>query len=125
MLVKELLEQVGTKISTGDVTSRVVDSLVEKELNARKDAFLVVLTKLDETRKAGLKIKPDGETWAVDEKGAPSKEPIKTYSKARKEELEKNLAEQKKLEEALEKALGGDFSKVKELAAKGSKPEAA
>jgi len=124
MKVTELLEQVDAKIkdSTDTVANRVVDGLVEQELAARTNAFNTVLGKLRDARNAAKKIKPDGETWPVGADGLPGSESVKTFSKAKMDELKKNGEEQKKLEAALNKALEGDFSKVKELGGKGGKP---
>ena len=124
MKVTELLEKVGSNIkdSHSVVAERVIANLTEKEVQSRTDAFTAVLGKLEESRKAAKKIKPDSETYAVGEDGAPATKPTYSFSKAKLEELRKNAEEQKKLEEALNKALDGDFSKVKELAAKGGKP---
>ena len=117
MDVKVLLETVNAGIKDGDVAGRVVEHLVEKELTARKEAFLVVLAKLDETRKAEKKITPDSVLYPVVD-GKPSKDAVPSYTKSKLEELKKNTDEQEKLTKALETALQGDFSKVKELAAK-------
>lgn len=124
MKVADLLSQVGANIdgSAEQVANRVIAALTEKEVAARTDAFTTVLGKLDASRGAAKKIKPDGETWAVDADGTPAATSTKTFSKAKLDELKKNREEQAKLEDALNKALGGDFSKVKEIAGKGGKP---
>lgn len=126
MKVADLLTNVGANVDgcAETVAKRVVDALTEKEVSARTDAFMAVLGKLEAARGAAKKIKPDGETWAVGEDGTPAATSVKTFSKAKLEELKKNREEQAKLEDALNKALGGDFAKVKEIAAKGgSKPD--
>lgn len=124
MKVTELLAAVDGKIkeSAPIVADRVQNALVEAELKVRQDAFLAVLGKLNETKAAAKRIKPDGKTFAVGPDGLPVAEPTLTYSEAKIKELKQNTDEQKKLEDALNKALEGDFSKVKELAAKGGKP---
>ncbi len=126
MKVTDLLAAVTAGISgSGDVVAeRVTAALVEKEVSSRTDAFLAVLAKLNDSRNAAKKIRPDVETWPVGEDGAPAAVSLKSFSKAKLDELKKNGEEQKKLEEALDKALGGDFVKVKELSAspKGGVP---
>lgn len=126
MKVQELFESVGKSIaeSKEDVTKRVMNTLVEREVTARTDAFLTCLGKLEELRRAAKKIKPDMEFFPA-EGGGPAAKPVQSYSKAKADELRKNGEEQKKLEDALNKALeDGDFTKVKELAAKGGKAAA-
>lgn len=124
MQVKDLFEKIGENIgnSKDEVTKRVVGALVEREVASRTDACLALIAKLEELKKAAKKIKPDIEQFAVED-GVPAMKPTLSYSKAKAEELKKNADEQKKIEDALNKALqDGDFTKAKELSAKGGKP---
>ena len=125
MKVTELLEAVNAKIATdsASVADRVIASLTEKEVAARADAFIIVLGKLNEAKNAAKKIKPDGEVFAIGEDGLPAEKPTLTFSKAKLEERKKNADEVKRLTDALDKALEGDFSKVKEVAGKAKSAE--
>lgn len=115
MNVKELLSEVHAEIAAGadKVIAGVRAALVSKELSEREAAVLSALGKLQEAERDSKKIKPDNELFDGEGKS------IQTgFSKAKLEELKKNRELVEKLEGAIVKALGGDFSKVKELAGK-------
>jgi len=111
-LMKEVSEKV--EMSSKSVKDKVVEMLAEKEVQARTDATMSVLSKLNETNKALNKVKPDNVSYDQD-----GKEVSATYSKAKFDERKKLLETRDSLDKALTLALvKNDFSKVKELANK-------
>jgi len=110
---KGLLAQVAERVKgAGDVIQeRYIDTLVQKEISERvallDKAMQKRFTCLSELNKVN---RPDVETFDADGKlvtGTYTKERIKAIREA-KEQLGK-------VENAIDKALGGDWSKVKEL----------
>lgn len=90
-----------------EVVSRVKSFFVEKEITKRTDALVGAFDKLTEARKAHTKIKADSVTYTED--GAVARE---EWSKAKLDEREKSSKAIRKLEDAIEAALSGDFSKL-------------
>jgi hypothetical protein len=106
----------GIKVEVEHGTERVMDMardvLVQKELGERRDAFLAAIAKLQDLRRDGHKIKPDVGIM-FDAEGKPAGTP--GFSKEKAEELKKNREAIEKVERVIEKAIGGDFSKLKEI----------
>ena len=106
-------EQVAERIKgiAPDVESKVVDLLVDKEVNRRVELITQGLGKLSDLEREARKVsKPDVE--AYDEKGNLSSS---SYSKQRAEERQKLADRAAKLEKALEKAVGGDIGDLANL----------
>lgn len=96
------------KYSTGSVSDRVVDALVEKELAKRVELILAALGERDRLKKEQNKLKPDNVSYDADGKIVGE-----SFSKGRLDELNKNKAQLEKLEKAIDAALtDGDFSKL-------------
>lgn len=111
-LQKEVSEKV--ELASKSVKDKVVEMLAEKEVQARTDATMSVLAKLNETNKELNKMKPDNVLYDVD-----GKEVSATYTKAKLDERKKLIEKRDSLDKALTLALvKNDFSKVKELANK-------
>lgn len=91
----------------GAVLKRVKDAFVERELVKRTDALVKAFDKLTAAKSDLKKIKPDNVLY--DEDGNVTQE---SYSKAKLDERGKAKKQVAKLEEAINAALAGDFSKV-------------
>ena len=107
------------------VREAVKTKLVDREQQARADAVLAVIEKLSVATKALASIKEDQQLYGSDGKVIQA-----GFSKAKLDERNKAQAEIDKREKALTAAINPedgkyDFSKVKALAGKPSKPEAA
>jgi hypothetical protein len=106
-------EQVAERIKgiAPDVENKVVDLLVDKEVNRRVEIITQGLGKLEELDRESRKLsKPDVETFGEDGNLSSS-----GYSKARKEEREKLAQRIDKLTKAVEKAVGGDIGDLANL----------
>lgn len=106
-------EKVAEKIAgiSPAVEAKVVDLLVDKELNRRTELVVQGLTRQEEIQKELRKLsKPDFE--AYDEAGALTST---GYTKARKEQRDKLVERDGKLVKAIEKALAGDTSDLANL----------
>lgn len=102
------------KKSSETVRSRLISSLVEREIVNRVDLLDKSLLKLREAKKELDKVKADVETF--DETG---NKVSSSYSKTKYEERKKAQESKDKLEKAIEQALEGEgFDKLKELVAK-------
>lgn len=111
-LQKEVSEKV--ELASKSVKDKVVEMLAEKEVQARTDATMNVLAKLNEANKELNKLKPDNVFYDID-----GKEVSATFTKAKLEERKKLVEKRDSLDKALTLALvKNDFSKVKELANK-------
>jgi predicted S18 family serine protease len=111
--VPTIHEQVGEKLKTisPTVEGRVVDLLVDKEVNRRVEIISAGLTRLEEIQKEGRKLeKPDVE--AYDDGGNLSSA---AYSKARTEERKKLTERFDKMSKAIDKALAGDTGDLAQL----------
>lgn len=123
--LKNLMDAVATRLneSQGKVRETVVEVLVQKELDERKNAVLQVISLLEKTKKELNKVKPDVVMVSADG--------VKTecFSKAKADEKVKLLDKVESLSKALDKAFNeNNFDKCKELAKGGgdkqeSKPE--
>lgn len=82
------------------VRQKVIDTLVDQELNKRSEAIVRGLNEQSKLKKEAFKIKPD--ILAYDDQG---QEVSANWSKAKLEEKKKNEDKLSKLEKALEKAL--------------------
>ena len=113
--IGEFLKDVKTTISvrTDTILDRAKDALVEKELSERKDLFLTGISKLQDLQRDAHKLKPDVDTDKFDAEGKMVGVP--SFSKAKLEEIKKHKEQVAKVENAIDKAFGGDFSKLKEL----------
>ncbi len=102
------------KASTPTVRSRLVSSLVEREVTRRVDLLDKGLNKLKSAKKELDKIKPDVETFSEAGEKLAS-----TFSKAKFEERKKALEAFEKLSKAVEAAFAGEsgdcFNKLEEL----------
>lgn len=90
-----------------EVVARVQETFVERELTKRTDALVKAFDKLSAAKGDLNKIKPDNVLYNEDETVASS-----TFSKAKLEERNKARKAVKKIEDAINAALAGDFSKV-------------
>lgn len=112
----ELLASVTDKIKSirPAVRERVVASMVEKELVSRADTLERALVKLKDCAKEIAKIKPDQETYTLDE----NKKPVKSvcFSKAKYEELKKAEEKRDGIEAMIETVLSSktEDGKLKE-----------
>jgi hypothetical protein len=114
-MTKTITEAVATKIAeiSPAVNDKVIDALVNRELEKRSEAILNGLDKLSALKKDLQKIRPDVGGY-FDEDGNETK-PTQ-YSKAKFEERKKLLEQITKIESALDKAIDkGDMSKLYEL----------
>lgn len=97
------------KNATGDVRTRLVNMLVERELTSRVEVLDKALNKLKDVRKELQKLKPDQVAMAAD--GTKTE----TYSEAKWKERAKVQEDLTKLEKAVEAALAGEsFDKLRE-----------
>jgi hypothetical protein len=106
-------EQVGEKLKAiaPVVENKVVDLLVDKEVNRRVEIITQGLGKLEELDRESRKLsKPDVESYDGDGNLSSS-----GYSKVRKEEREKLAQRIDKLTKAVEKAVGGDIGDLANL----------
>jgi hypothetical protein len=112
--IGDFLKNIKAEVEHG--TERVLEmareTLVNKELHDRRDAFLAANTKLQDLRRDGHKIRPDVGIM-FDAEGKPAGTP--GFSKEKAEELKKNREAIEKVERAIEKAITGDFSKLREV----------
>lgn len=107
---KEVAEKlVGTSEKVKD---RVLDFLIERELEKRTSACLKVIEKITELEKSLAKeSKPDMESYDLEGNVTST-----SFSKERVQSLRKLREEREKLDGALKKALeNNDFSRVLEL----------
>ena len=102
------------KTSPTAVRSRLVTSLVEREVSRRVDLLDKGLTKLKAAKKELDKVKPDVETFSEAGEKLAS-----TFSKAKFEERKKALEAYEKLSKSVEAAFAGEagdcFNKLEEL----------
>lgn len=99
------------KNSSDAVKTRLVSTLVEREVLNRVDVLDKALVKLKDVKKDLEKVKPDQETFDVDGKLISS-----GYSKVKADERKKAIDLKDRLEKAIELALSGDgFDKLREL----------
>jgi hypothetical protein len=107
----ELLQDIASMLEDADVRGRLLDVLVEREIQSRIELLDGALKKraeqLIELRKA-----EKGDQVQYDEYGA---EVGRTFSKDKFEALKKTREGLAKTEKAIEDGLGGDFKKLKEL----------
>lgn len=92
------------------ILGKVIDKLATVEIEKRADALLNAVNAAVATKRELQKVKPDNVTY--DGEGKVASE---TYSKAKIDEKKKLQEKLAKIEAAVEKAVGGDFSKVLEL----------
>lgn len=117
-VVNNVLTEVSGRIkdSNQEVRTRVVNSLVEREVSKRADTLDKALAKYKELTNNSKRSKPD--QVAFDAAGAK----VETYSKAKFEEKQKNDQRLKKLSDAIDAALNnGEFGKLTEVLNKVSK----
>lgn len=108
-LLAEVSELV--KNSTPKVRTRLVETLVEKEVQSRADILSKALDMRQAASSEFRKVNcPDVVTFDVNGKEAGG-----TYTKERLKEIKDKREKFQKIETAIEKALSGDWSKVKEL----------
>lgn len=107
-------EQVAEKLAgiSPAVNGKVVDLLVEKEVNRRVELITQGLSKLNEMDRETRKLsKPDVETFNADLTPAAPQ-----FSKARAEEINKHREKVEKLTKALDKAIdNGDIGDLTNL----------
>lgn len=110
-----LLNQVADAIKNSDKTvqDKFTSLLVDKEINARVDMLDKAFTQLKETQSNLKKCKPDQQS--LDGSGKVVSE---TYTKAKFEERKKLMDQADLLEKMINKALSGDWSKIKEKCSK-------
>lgn len=105
-----LLAEVAANIKSADIKGRLIAMLTEEEVVLRANLLKTAFEKLNLQRKALTKIKPDVITY-----NANGEESSASFSKAKIDELKKAKDEMGKLEKALEQALSGDYTKLKEI----------
>ena len=93
-----------------DVYDNVVNAFVKREVEKRTSALIKAFDALTQTKAEQSKIKPD--IIAYDSQGQVQ---ASHYSKTRLEELKRLNKRIEKIEEAINNALAGDYSKVYNL----------
>jgi hypothetical protein len=113
--IQDFLSRVKAEVSggTAEILLRTKMVLVEKDLSERRDQLLVAINKLQELQRDGHRLKPDVGVDQFDADGKAVGQP--SYSKAKLEELKKHKEHVAKVEKAIAKAFGGDFSGLKEV----------
>lgn len=95
-----------------DVENKVVDVLVQRELDRRSTALVTIIDRLDKAERDFRRLGADVITF--DENGAKTSE---AFSKARVDERKKAKEQIDKMTKAIDKALtGGDFNDLYNLA---------
>lgn len=101
------------KTSGTEVVSRLVNELVDIEVQARVKALREAVSAREVAEKTLNKIQPDQASYDANGNVVSN-----TFSKAKLEELRKAKENLKKIDEAIDKAvMNGDFSQVKNIKA--------
>lgn len=108
MFKQSILEKVAEKITNScpTITEKVIEILVDKELEKRTKVIITLIDKLEEVQKNGYKIKP---IISYNEDGSVA---TTTWTKELLKEKNDNTEKINKLQDTINKALEGDFSKA-------------
>lgn len=114
LAIQTVLDEVATNIknSGDDVRKRLIAKLTEDEVSERVDLMTKAIQKRFQQMNDLKKVdRPDQEFYE-----AEGDKPAQAfYTKARKEEIKKAKEALQKTDNAIEKALDGDWTKLKEL----------
>lgn len=111
--IDALTAAISRRANAGAIQARVTDMLVEREVARRAEMITSALNKLESAQKDHQAIKPDIESFDIDDSGQETR--TTQWSKAQLKKFKDSQARIAKIQEAIEKALDGDFSKIGNL----------
>jgi len=116
-LVHEEVNKILAERSATVVRERVVNDLVEAKLEERKKLVMDAMGKFRQAQQELQQLRRKGEQkFTVDEQGKSIPCGEMTFTKQQGEEIKKQVDKVRKLESALDKALGeGDYTKLAEV----------